>query len=390
MPNILLLNDFSNGGGAEGVFNMTAEIVKENYNVFTYTALDNIGSQHSSPMEYIYSRKHKKNIENLIREHSIDIVHVHNFRWLTPSMFAAVKNIRKQKAFQHLKLIVTAHDYTLACPNSNYGYYENGKLKMFDAEKTNHSYLFKTVDKNGFIHSTLKKIQWYFGFKFMQLQNEIDLIITPSRFLKNVLHKHYSSQKIAVIYNPVTLQNNPAFQSVTNSNIVKMIFAGRLSNEKGVVELCEMLSKITDINYYLDIYGSGPEKENIEIYITENHLKNKITLKGHVNNLKELMPQYDAFIMSSLWYENAPLSIVEAATAGLKLIVPDVGGMKEMAELCGNAYFYSIHQVSSLQSVLEKVNQTPFNDNSTHIKNIFSTAKYKMALLNTYDKLLEN
>ena len=56
---------------------------------------------------------------------------------------------------------------------------------------------------------------------------------------------------------------------------------GRLSKEKGVLDLVEAFSKIKDNKLY--IAGEGPEKENIEKYIKENGLEENIILLGFLN-----------------------------------------------------------------------------------------------------------
>jgi glycosyltransferase involved in cell wall biosynthesis len=43
----------------------------------------------------------------------------------------------------------------------------------------------------------------------------------------------------------------------------------------------------------------------------------------------EIHPRFDALVVPSLWYENAPVTILEARREGLPVIATDLGGMRE-------------------------------------------------------------
>ena len=386
-PGILLLNDFASGGGAEVVFNKTIALLKENYDVHVYTAMNNIGDKRAGPLSYIFSIKHKNRIISIIKQNSIRLIHVHNFRWLSPSVFYAVKKLRRLPEFEDLKLIVTTHDFSLIYPNSNFGFYKNGMLTMLDTEKPKPSYLFKRLDNNGILHSLLKKIQWTVAFKLLQLQKQINTVISPSNFLKKAIQLNYPYLKYKVVYNPYDAAGIAAASKIVKQPI-KLVFIGRLAPEKGLLVLCDMLGKLKNkLLFTFDIYGDGPELSFIKQTIEENNLKGIVNLKGflHAKQIHETLSNYDALIMSSLCYENAPLSIIEAAFANLQIIVPAIGGMKEMAELTGNYFFYEQYNVESLKETINNCMHQQFNNSYLpHLKSLFSSENYKKELISIY------
>ncbi len=71
--------------------------------------------------------------------------------------------------------------------------------------------------------------------------------------------------------------------------------------------------------------------------IKELTLRSGLTIICHGYVSRELLlkqiNEYDIFVLPSIWYENAPLSILEAANFGLPVMVPNYGGLKEMASL---------------------------------------------------------
>ena len=117
---------------------------------------------------------------------------------------------------------------------------------------------------------------------------------------------------------------------------IKIVAVGNLRHQKNYEFLLNVLNSIKDkIKIQLDIIGEGPLRYNLQSIIDKNHLN--VNLLGQKANVELLLPNYDAFIMSSFYegFGNAP---VEAMAVGLPLILNDLEVMKEMSK--GNALFY--------------------------------------------------
>lgn len=73
-----------------------------------------------------------------------------------------------------------------------------------------------------------------------------------------------------------------------------------------------------------DIYGSGDERyaSYLSELIKSNDLDNIVTLKGSVNNIAELLPQYNLFALPSKG-EAFALSPIEALACGVPILVSD-------------------------------------------------------------------
>lgn len=392
---VLLVNDFESGGGAEGVFQMTVRLLDSHYEVYQYTAHKGFKDSGVNPLAYIYSRKHFNNIKSIILEKNIDIVHVHNFRWITPSVFHVHRWLIRNKKEKRVRFVLTAHDYFLACPNVAYGYYKRGIFQRYTIDKPPGSFLFKQMDQQGWKYSWLKKIQWYTAFRFLKLHKDIDQVISPSFFLKKIIQLNYPTLPVDVIHNPI----GTAFQSLkseiahsSDNEVLRIVYFGRVASEKGTDILLKMLSSIRDkVVFRLDIFGTGPMSEEINSMIKRLGLEGVVFYHGFkpFAEVQAQLHNFDAFIMSSVWYENAPLSIVEAAMAGLKLIVPNMGGMKELAELCGNDYLYEVDNRNSFENVLYRVilskQKKHLIDNADQIKTLFSEKLYLDKIKEVYE-----
>lgn len=388
--NILIINDFESGGGAEGVFQMTLELLSRDFNVYTYTAYKGFKDSGANPLAYIYSKKHFNKVKQIVLEKDIDIVHIQNFRWLTPSIFSVKRWLRKNHT-KNVSFVLTAHDYFLVCPNVAYGFYRKNEFLPFSPTSTSNSFLTKQMDQHGWKFSWLKKIQWYLAFSILGLQREIDYIISPSHFLENVIHLHYPKIPISLVRNPISLdfKKSTNMDSDSKNTFKKFIYMGRVASEKGTDQLLTMLSKIKkDVDFELDIYGTGPMADKIPQMIDSLGLSKQVYFWGYVpfSSILEKITQYHSFIMSSIWYENAPLSIVEASLNGLNVIVPDMGGMKELAQLCTNDFEYSLGDSQSLLSAMKKSIEHTYDDKEMeNLKTIFSQKQYLENIKTIYE-----
>ena len=125
---------------------------------------------------------------------------------------------------------------------------------------------------------------------------------------------------------------------------------GRVSEEKGVLEFIEKIQN-SKLEIEFHIYGVG----DLVDFIKKLELRDgfRIIFHGYLNReklLKEIR-KYDIFVLPSTWYENAPLSILEAAHLGLPVVVPDYGGLKEMATLTYAHYTFN-HDSENLDNCL--------------------------------------
>jgi glycosyltransferase involved in cell wall biosynthesis len=107
----------------------------------------------------------------------------------------------------------------------------------------------------------------------------------------------------------------------------QIIFAGRLSSEKGIDVLCELI-EILPSDIHLIILGSGP-KENL----LKNTSKSNVDYLGYLpkNETISLIRGSDILIQPSL-IEGISSTILEAMACKVPVITTNVGGNKEIIE----------------------------------------------------------
>ncbi len=395
LERILLINDFHQGGGAEKIFRDTYNYLKDHYEVLKFYASEK-PKRPSDFLSYVYSHHYFNKLHELLIEFKPDIIHVHNYyHLLTPSILDAIGLYKKGR--NNVKVIMTAHDFHLICPNSGYYYFpplRKRNLIKFTLPPSIFQIFYFCFDYRGFRHSLIKKIQWLNAYYIKKAFRSIDIIISPSQFLKYHLELKFKDQfSYFLLRNPLeALPQKKGDINRTTPERLKMVFIGRLSFEKGLLEYIKALKRLSNVDYIFDIYGDGEYGEILEDEIVSQGLSSKINLKGSIGReeLNNTLLNYHALVLPTLCYENAPLSIVEAASLNLRIITCNYGGMKEMASICKGEYLIDPYDESSIHKAIINCFDDITRQNRIEgrdiqkIKEIFSETTYTMNLIKLY------
>ncbi len=124
-----------------------------------------------------------------------------------------------------------------------------------------------------------------------------------------------------------------------DSKIFRVIAVGALRRQKNFAFLINSFGQLQQQPIELSIYGIGPLQEQLQTLLKENNITN-VMLKGQVNNINEVIRQYDLFVMSSI-YEGFSLSVLEAMALGMPLLLPDIASFKE--QCADTAVYYKLN-----------------------------------------------
>ena len=179
---------------------------------------------------------------------------------------------------------------------------------------------------------------------------KIDYIVTPSEFYKNkMVDDGIPEHKIESIHNFINLKD----YNLKTENNDYGLYVGRLSKEKGILNLIEAFSKLQDKKLY--IAGEGPEKEKIEEIIKNKKIQSNIIMLGYLKqeDVKEYIRKASFIIVPSVWYENCPYSILETQAIGKAVIGADIGGIPELVKDNENGLVYRYDDVDELKNKIE-------------------------------------
>lgn len=265
-----------------------------------------------------WSQESYEAIRDLIRRERPDVTHVHNtLPLVSPSVYYACHE-------EGVPVVQTIHNYRLLCPDGNF--LRNGAVCE---ECVEHS-LFNSVlhgcyrasrVQSGALAWMLASHRWRGTWK-----NLIDRYLVPTEFVKQkLIQSGLDAGKITI--KPNWYEPDPGPREAADGS---MLYAGRLSEEKGIKTLLRAWSTLKDPPV-LNILGDGPLRGDVESAATSN---TRISYLGRRSpeEVIQCMRRASVFVVSSEWYEAFPHSIVEAYACGLPILASRIGTLKDVVK----------------------------------------------------------
>ena len=357
---ILLVNKFHwNKGGSEKYYFELGELLKKHGHEVAYFSMEDEKNIKTGDKEYfvpkfdlnnssklkaldvIYNKENEKIMEKALDEFKPDVVHLNNFqRQLSASI---IKPIKKR----NIPIVFTAHDVQAICP----------AITMMDNDKNPCELCMKgryincikkSCNKGSKLKSALGAIEGYYYRNHKIYTDKIDYIITPSEFYRTkFIEDGINPNKIQAIHNSIEMND----YNVETQDDGYALYFGRLSKEKGILNLINAFAKCNKGNLY--IAGEGPEKENIEKIIKENNLEDRVKLLGFLNKeqMTDVTRKCKFVVVPSIWYENCPYSVLETLAIGKPIIGSNMGGIPELVIDNENGFIYN-----TVEELTEKMN----------------------------------
>lgn len=167
---------------------------------------------------------------------------------------------------------------------------------------------------------------------------------------------YIKSEACRIIPNPLNVEQLPNLYTGEKRKII--VNTARLTKVKNQMLLISAFEKIKDRypDYNVVIYGDGPEKERLELYIAEHKLKERVFLKGAILNVLEEIRDNSVFVLSS-HNEGFPNSLVEALALGLPCVSTDcrIGGPHDLLFDKKRGILTEVGNVDSMASALDEM-----------------------------------
>ncbi|MAG56663.1 MAG: hypothetical protein CMJ83_10270 [Planctomycetes bacterium] len=163
---------------------------------------------------------------------------------------------------------------------------------------------------------------------------DVDLFISPSKFLRQKFIDSGLVDADAIIAsdNGYDLSRLPqAAPRVHDPSRLRVAYVGTIAEHKGIHVLIEAMNGIEDPRVTCKIWGDLTAFDaytNHLRYVTRN---DRTLLMGPFENgrIAEVLGQTDLLVVPSLWFENSPLTVHEAAACGVPVLTSDQGGLAE-------------------------------------------------------------
>jgi glycosyltransferase involved in cell wall biosynthesis len=392
-------------GGSETVYFNTSQILKEHgHNVGYFSAKNHrnleteferffipfVNIRELSIVEkieqipdYLYNRTAIRNLEDLLKYFKPDIAHVHLFYGVLS--VSILKTLKKHK----IPVVHTVHDYRLLCPAKTFMTIHNQICESCRGKKY-FNCLKKGCSEGKISQSGLLMLEAYYWRFFVDPLDYIDHVIFVSKFIqqKHIEFDSRYKEKNSHLYNFTFTQEN----SATSTKGDYFFFYGRLSPEKGLKVLLETFAQT---NSKLKIAGSGPLKDYVLSFANRN---SNIEYLGFQtgDTLKSLIKNSSFVIVPSIWYENNPMTVIEAFSFGKPVIGAEIGGIPELIQHGKNGYLFTQNDRTSLQNIIEKASQISneeyrqFSMDSVRFANEhFDPEKHYTELINIYQNTIQ-
>lgn len=212
-------------------------------------------------------------LRKIILNNKTDVVHGH--------MFHANILVRLVKLFtKSIPVICTAHST-----------YEGGKIRDYVYRLTNHF-------------------------------SELNTVVSEAAKYRYIKDNVFPAAKTKAVFNCI---NTNVFLNLKkpSDELFHWITVGRLVSLKNQISIIKAIRALPGSD--LTIVGDGPERENLERYVNEHGLTQRVNFTGAQSDLNKYYNKSNAFVLASK-YEGFALVVAEAMSCGLMVVATDCGG----------------------------------------------------------------
>lgn len=183
----------------------------------------------------------------------------------------------------------------------------------------------------------------------------LDYFVLVSASLKDFYESHLTTSNCQCVYIPNIIDKIP--KKVSSLETKRIVSVGRLSPEKGYMDLLKVFSVIANkySTWHLDIIGDGVEKERLEKFINNHELNERVTLHGFQNKdyIDKILHDSSIYVMTS-YTESFGIVLLEAMSHGLPCIAFDSAeGARELINSGMNGYLIKNRSYAAMIKKIE-------------------------------------
>ncbi len=345
-------NEYYSGfGGEDTVAGLEADLLRRNGHdverlIVSTTELKGAGPLRmaSAALGAVWSVRGYSVLKKAVAAFSPDVIHVHNpFPLLSPSIFWAAKDAG-------VPIVQTLHNFRITCANALL--FRDGKscqqcVGRFPWPALQHRCYRGSMAQTAIVACMNVVHRWIGTFT-----SRVDAYIVLAEFSKEIaLRSGLPEEKVFVKPNFVVKQ-----AEISRQRKPQAIFVGRLYREKGVHLLLDAWKMAQSAGRIpadgrLIVMGDGPERSSLE---QQYRSDSGIVWCGvqPPDRVMEAVATSRMLAIPSLCYENCPMVVLEAFSAGTPVIAPDHGPFPAMVSHQKNGLLFTPGDIPTLADAL--------------------------------------
>ena len=316
----MIHNKYRFMGGEDIAVENELNFLKEKFDVETLFFDNNLRNFISEIKSFVLNKNTKsiKKLKNKIDEFKPDVIYIHN------TWFKASVGIFKFLEKQNIEILLKIHNFRYFCTKNflSSNHFEDRKLCKACGLKRKSMGIFNKYFQDSYLKSFIAIRYGKKYFKILKNSNIKILVLTD--FHKNYLEKlGVDKSKLFIFRNYLDVNKSNKFRNTENY----IIYAGRISKEKGVEKLIKGFLKCDFKDIKFKIVGQGPDKAKLK----KQYIDESIEFLDQMSNsdVLNLIKKAISTVTSTSLFEGQPTLLCEASSLGVPSIFPNSGGIKE-------------------------------------------------------------
>lgn len=191
-----------------------------------------------------------------------------------------------------------------------------------------------------------------------------DCLLSPSRFLIDLFNHigFIPADRFILSRHGFDYAKKKRYSFREPGELIRFGYIGTIQYHKGVHIMVEGFKKTSNQNIRLQVWGECfHEVEYLEGVKKMAEGDNRIEFKGayNFNDMEAVLENVDVVIVPSIWYENAPLTIMTSLAYGIPVITSNIGGMKEAIQDGKDGMTFEVGNSADLSNKIDLIALNP-------------------------------